>query len=147
MPSLKNVANFEVQFVWLLAPEGSDTAARVYVRVVFHGAAWGVGGIIKNNSVSQSVTSYGTLRQILLERFPMQGGTSLRRGAAAEAQDVEYALKLARTAASRMPGGARLLCPRRAVFGHAARCICTCTRAGNEHSAPVQTGRFTCTRR
>jgi hypothetical protein len=105
MPSLKSFANFEIQFMWILSTEEAVTVFRVHVRVVFHGTAWGVGSIIKNQSVSQSITSYNALRQRLLDRFPMQHGSNFTAGLHSDAQDVCFALAMARQAAQRMPAG------------------------------------------
>jgi hypothetical protein len=81
MPSLKAVANFSVEFLWILTPaeNGSSTDVNVYVRVVFHTSAWAIGGVIRQQSVSQSVSSYAKLKAKLEERFPVQARRSTSR--------------------------------------------------------------------
>jgi hypothetical protein len=137
VPSLKTIANFEVQFIWILYPYGSDTVLHVHVRVVFHGTAWGIGSIIKNQSVSQSVTSYNALRQRLMDRFPMQHGNSVVAPATIN-QDIHYALALARQAAQRMPAGLFPVCL--CLFSLLHMLQTSDQSLTSEHSAPFQEG-------
>jgi hypothetical protein len=104
MPSLKAIASIEVEFTWIMHPRNNDTDINVFVRVVINGGAWGIGSIIRNQSVSQSVTSYNKLRQKLDEYFPRQGHASSEADVSLE-HDVAYALSLAKAAAQRMPTG------------------------------------------
>lgn len=101
MPQL-TIASFRVEFRWRIAPLARRTHVAAHMRVRFLKPSI-LRATITSQSVSQGISCYTALRQRLVLRFPPQGAPQEGPSSAA---DVDFALRIAKEAACRMPQGA-----------------------------------------
>jgi hypothetical protein len=133
MPNL-TIASFRMETLWRISQLGSRTSVLVYMRVRFLKYTM-LKATITSQSTSQVISCYTALKQRLALRFPNQGtaedeGTA--EGPSQAAADVNFALRVAKDAARRMPqGGLRAA----SLCFHAATCTAGCSFAPRSSAA------------